>query len=107
MAGILVNKYFEVWSEDALEVGETDDKGEVWQDHELSFSELVSEMRNYSEVSSSPPIGSISEWMCNNVHHNYSTGEDTEYSLHYSRNNPARKAKYWKLAMKAAGFPVR
>lgn len=107
MAGIKVNKYFEVWTEDALEAGEPEERGEVWKDEELSFSELIREMRNYSEVSASPASGSISEWLCNNVSHDYRTGEDTEHSLCFSRSNPARKAKYWKLAMRAAGFPVK
>ena len=32
------------------------------------------------------------------------TGADTVESLHYARENPTRNLKYWRAAMKAAGF---
>ena len=69
----------------------------------VSFRELVSLMREYSEPSCSPASGAAFEWLSRSET-DYRTGADTVESLHYARENPARNLKYWRAAMKAAKF---
>jgi hypothetical protein len=69
----------------------------------VSFRELVSIMREYSEPSCYPPVGADFEWLSRSET-DYRTGADTVESLHYARENPTRNLKYWRAAMKAAGF---
>ena len=69
----------------------------------VSFRELVSLMREYSEPSCYPPIGAEYEWLSRSET-DFRTGADTVESIHYSRDNPKRNLKYWRAAMRAAGF---
>ena len=69
----------------------------------VTFAELVNLMKSYSETSCYPASGSVNEWLTFSTS-SYIDGSMTEYSLHYDRNNAAHNAKYWKRAMKAAGF---
>lgn len=68
----------------------------------LTFKELVQLMKFYTETSCYPARGDTREWLSYSTS-SYIDGSLTEYSLHYDRN-PARSAKYWRKAMKAAGF---
>lgn len=69
----------------------------------VSFRELVSIMREYSEPSCSPASGAEYEWLSRSEN-DYRTGVDIVESIHYSRDNPTRNLKYWRAAMRAAGF---
>ena len=69
----------------------------------VSFRELVSIMREYSEPSCYPASGSDFEWL-SRYETDYRTGADIVESIHYSRDNPTRNLKYWRAAMRAAGF---
>ena len=75
-------------------------------DHaELSFRDVVLLMRHqYREPSCSPAIGAVYEWLNAETEHHYRTGEFTERSMHFDRENPPRMARYWRLAMRAAGL---
>lgn len=70
-------------------------------DEEVSFRELVELMRHNSP-STSHPTGSVSEWITTDPYIDPYTGKTEEKTLHYSRENPSRNAKYWKLAMIAS-----
>ena len=70
----------------------------------LTFRELVRAMRDYPFVSCSPAIGATYEWLHSESEQDYRTGDYTERSMHYSRDNPENKKRYWRLAMKAAGL---
>ena len=75
---------------------------EEHREEHLTFKELVQLMKAYTETSCCPARGDTREWL------SYSTtcyidGSLIEYSMHYDRNLP-RSAKYWRKAMKAAGF---
>ena len=70
----------------------------------LTFRELVRAMREYSFISCSPAVGATYEWLHSELEQDYRTGDYTERSMHYSRDNPEHKARYWRLAMKAAGL---
>jgi hypothetical protein len=69
----------------------------------VTFRELVRLMRQYCTPSCSPARGEVYEWMMAEPEQDYRTGEHIDRSLHFARINPARRAKYWRLAMKAAG----
>ena len=73
-------------------------------DQTVGFRDLVRLMRDYPMPSCSPASGEPFEWLQAESQQDYQTGEFTECSLHYSRDNPARKAKYWRKAMLAAGI---
>jgi hypothetical protein len=45
----------------------------------------------------------VYEWLNCEPEPDYWTGEQVDKSLHFDHINPGRRAKYWKLAMKAAG----
>jgi hypothetical protein len=65
-------------------------------DDSVSFRELVDLMREYSIPSCSPARGE--------PYQDPYSGEWTVTSVHYSRDNPPRMAKYWRAAMRAAGL---
>lgn len=74
------------------------------EDLELSFRDLVDMMRTYCNPSCSPARGEVYEWTQAETEQDYRTGEFTERSIHYSRDNPTKNAKYWRAAMAAAGL---
>lgn len=69
----------------------------------VTFRELVRLMEEYRYPSCSPARGEVYEWMSCEPEPDYWTGEQVDKSLHFDRINPGRRAKYWRLAMKAAG----
>jgi hypothetical protein len=74
-------------------------------DDTVGFRELVALMRQqYSQPSCSPASGATSEWLSDWPDQDYRTGDWTERSMHYAPTNPPRSARYWKLAMRAAGI---
>lgn len=75
-------------------------------DDTVSFRELVDLMRDHSMPSCSHLRGADSEWFSTEAYQCPYSGEYTEQSLHYSRENPPRMLKYWKAAMVAAGHRV-
>lgn len=88
--------------EDYCPDGETDTR-----DEEVTFRELVDLMREHSMPSCSYLRGNVSEWFSTESYQDPYTGEYSEQSIHFSHDNPPRMRKYWKAAMKAAGFRVR
>lgn len=101
---ILVSKTYEVITQESAQDGDADECGFVYEDCEMSFKELVDTMREYSEPSCSPCKGDIYTWLTQHGEMDYETGDHENFSLHYSRKNASKNAKYWKLAMIAAGF---
>ncbi len=73
-------------------------------DDTVSFRELVALMQDHQHPSCSHPRGKIFEWLSTESYQDPYTGEYTECSLHYSRDNPPRMEKYWRAAMRAAGL---
>jgi hypothetical protein len=72
-------------------------------EEEVTFRELVDLMREHIHASCSPARGEVFEWLSTETYQDPYTGEFTECSLHYARDNPPRAAKYWRAAMRAAG----
>ena len=102
---VLINRYRETmqpWDDSETEPDRESEDLSISEP--VGFRELVSLMRQHSECSSYPASGSTYEWLSSESEPDYRTGESSRDSLHYSHDNPARNAKYWRKAMKCAGF---
>lgn len=75
-------------------------------DEEVSFRELIELLQDHIHPSCSPLRGDAFEWFSTEAYQCPYSGEYTEHSLHFSRENPPRMLKYWKAAIRAAGFRV-
>lgn len=75
-------------------------------DDEVGFRDLVDLMRQHSLPSCSHLRGDAREWFSMEAYQNYYTGEYTEESLHFSHENSPRMLKYWRAAMRAAGYSL-
>jgi hypothetical protein len=84
--------------------GDYAEHGFVFENRGMTFGELVHEMRNYSQSSCSPRDGGTHVWVSSEGDTDYRNGEETTYSLHYSRSNRDRYAKYWRKAMQICGL---
>ena len=103
---ILVNICYQYITPESAEDGEFSDSFMYAENAEYSFRELVQALKRvYNQASCSPASGSIFEWYETGFDIiDYRTGEEENKTIHYSRDNPARKAKYWKKAAIAAGI---
>ena len=81
--------------------GETE---QLMVDEPVTFTELVRLMRQHSIPSCSHPRGEPFEWLSTEPEQNYTTGEWTERTLHFSLKNTQHQRRYWRLAMQAARF---
>lgn len=101
---ILISKTYQTFTPESLEDGEIADQGFVFEDEPYTFRELLRliQMEGFNSVSCSPATGEPYEWLDTYTDTDYTTGEETIYSLHFSHNNDNRAAKYWKAAFKAA-----
>ena len=71
---------------------------------EVSFRELVDLIRAHPHPSTSHLRGSPREWFTAESEQDYQTGEYIEQSLHYADDNHPRYVKYWRAAIRAAGY---
>jgi hypothetical protein len=103
---ILISKTFETYTPESLEDGEAAEQGFIFQDEPYTFRELLRliQMEGFTQPSCSPATGETYEWLTTESEPDYSTGEESIYSLHFSHNNDHRAAKYWKAAFKAANI---
>ena len=76
------------------------------RDDTVSFRELVDLLREHLHPSCSHLRGDPFEWFSADTYQDPYSGEYTEQSLHYSRENPPRMLKYWRAAIRAAGHRV-
>ena len=104
---ILIDKTFSEVTPESAEHGDTSDSGHVYVNLPYTFSELVRELREYSEASSYPCTGAARDWVSTSYSvEDYSTMTERSESLHFSHDNPARKAKYWHRALQVAGLAI-
>lgn len=101
---LLISKTYCTITSESAENGESAEQGYIFENAEYSFRDLVDAMQEYSNPSSYPPSGSIYGWLSNNPETDYQTGDEITESIHFSKDNPARKQKYWAKAMYAAGI---
>jgi len=101
---LLIDKTFEVVTEESAEHGEVEDTGFSAINESVSFRELVCMLRErFIHPSQSPASRTTRVWFTSESEHDYRTGEYRDESIHFSSDNPVRKAKYWIKAMQCAG----
>jgi hypothetical protein len=100
---ILISRTYETWTPDDIEAGDTDSRGFEFTDEPVTFRELVDMIgrEGFFRPSCSPATGSTFEWLETEPDIDYRTGEQTTFSLHFSRNNKPAAAKYWRAAFQA------
>lgn len=102
---ILIHRTYSEVTPESAEHGDTSDSGFIIEDEPCTFRELVEYMETHSEASNGRPTGDIFEWYSTGYYvEDYSTGTEREECLHYSKANPSRMEKYWRLAAIAAGI---
>jgi len=101
----MIDKTFEVITEESAENGESSDAGFSAINEKVSFRDLVNLMaEKYTHPSQYPVARSTRVWFTSEVDQDYRTGEYRSESIHFSSDNPTFKAKYWIKAMGFAGY---
>jgi hypothetical protein len=79
-----MNKTYEVWNEEALEAGDTDDKGFEYKDEEFeSLWDMAQEIRSAGATEPSDSDGGPHTWYSTvDDDVNFRTGERTRYAFH-------------------------
>lgn len=85
MLTFTVNKTYEVWTPEDVEIGDTDDRGFVYENETMDFYELIRELREHSELSESP-VTSSRCWATGSYENPY-TGVQTNNSIHINTIN--------------------
>lgn len=105
---MLIDVTYEMVTPESAEHGEADESGFVMEQEPMTFREVVAMLRG-GETSCSPANGGINEWV---THYEWNHGSrrhieegaNESRSVHFSRANQVRKARYWALAFRAAGL---
>ena len=101
---ILIHRTYSEVTPESAENGETSDSGFIIENEPCTFRELVDYFDTHREPSCAPARGDTDEWYSSGYEvQDYSTGEERETTIHYSRKNPARMEKYWRKAAIVAG----
>jgi hypothetical protein len=106
---ILINRTFEIVTEESAADGDAAERGMLASNEAVTFRELVSMLR-YGEASEWPASGEAREWVTQDQGETrafFERGEREAHSIHYSRDNAAHKARYWRLAFIAAALVPR
>ena len=101
---IKISKTYQIVTYESAEHGEAAEHGFIFESEGYTFRELVRLMRDYNNPSCSPASGGVYEWLSNDASIDYTTGDETIESIHYSADNEPNKAKYWRKAMVCAGL---
>lgn len=101
----VISETYETWDEEAVEIGETDDKGFNFEDEEYELDDLQDYIEkegftNASEV----PVTNTGVWLSTDSEEDYQTGERTTKSIHCSKVldadgkelTPAQQGKVWR-----------
>ena len=103
---ILVNITYQIVTPESAEHGEAAESGFLAHNEKYSFRELVEALRyKFTNASCSPCIGNVYNWFSTDANtDSLHIGSEYTEAFHYSRDNPARKEKYWAKAIKASGL---
>lgn len=101
---ILISRTFEIVTPESAESGDVSESGFLVESESVTFRELVSLMESHPNPSCHPPRGDSGEWLSSHPETDFRDCSETTESLHFSRENPPRRLKYWKKAMRAAGI---
>lgn len=105
MKTLLISKTYTITTQESAEHGDFADYGFVFEDVEFTFRELVRELRDYFNPSQLPIVNGHC-WVSTYPETDYQSGEETEYSLHFSHKNSESMRKYWLKALQISGFKV-
>jgi hypothetical protein len=107
---ILISRTYERYEshEPEEDICESDESGFRYQDKPYTFRELIDALR-HGEPSSWPSRGDVRDWVTHRDTNDgtrdfYESGARESESVHYSRANPDRNAKWWRLAFRVAGL---
>ena len=101
---ILISRTFDVVTPESAEDGEAAESGFLVESESVTFRELVSLMRAHPNPSCYPARGEAFEWLSSYPETDYRDASERTESLHFDQENPARRLKYWRKAMMAAGI---
>ncbi len=100
---ILVNITYEIVTPESAENGEAEERGFSAENAEYEFRELVRALREkFTNPSNYPIRADVNTWFTSDTDTDYLTGEEETESIHYSRDNAPKNAKYWEWAIRAA-----
>ena len=97
-----VSRTYETWDYAAAEAGETNDHGWTWENYPHTFRELVGLMEEHPHPSCYPVQDMGHVWFSSDDDEDYRTGDRTRYSIHLSRPDEPRQARYWIKAYRTA-----
>ena len=101
---ILISRTFEIVTPESAESGDVSESGFLAESESVTFRELVSLMESHPVPSNSHPEGSQWEWLSSHPSQDFRDCSETTESIHFARENPPRRLKYWRKAMRAAGI---
>ena len=101
---IIVSRTYDIVTPESAESGESADSGFLAESESVTFRELVSLMESHPIPSNSHPEGSQWEWLSSYPSQDFRDCSETTESIHFARENPPRRLKYWRKAMRAAGI---
>lgn len=100
---ILVSRTFEIVSHESAALGDAEERGFDFEAQPYTFRELVDLMREHPEASEYPcAVATPRTWFSTYPEEDYSTGDHTTHSIHFSRENKPCVAKYWNRAFQFA-----
>ncbi len=104
---ISVSKTFETLIPRGEDEYPDEERGFEWENKQLTFRELVRELRDYSEPSCWPlnetAAREFAPWIRSEGDVDYRTGAETRYSLHLDDDKSPRMRRYWAKALRVAG----
>ena len=97
MKNLIISKTYSEITPESAENGDFSDTGFEWENSECTFRELVDYLKEHKQYCNPSWCSSGFSTI------DYRTGTEQETCIHWSRNNPEFKRKYWVKAMKLAG----
>lgn len=106
---ILIHKTYEICDEESLDLGDFAESGFVFENEPYTFHELVDLIKRggFVYASQDPHNGGTDVWLSNEWDYDFDSGEERQETIHFSRENEPRVAKYWRKAMLFAGLEVK
>jgi hypothetical protein len=106
---LLISEFYSIVTPESAEQGDYDETGTMFTQQPFTFRELVDYIeREGFAYASQYPISEAHDtaqvWLENGGTHDYYDGSETYRTLHFDYTNAPHKARYWHLALKAAGI---
>ena len=102
---LLLSKTYEEWDESALEAGDTDSRGFEWEDSPHTVREAAQLLKGRTP-SQSPIVDPARCWFSDSDT-DWRTGDETVTAVHFAHANRPHALRYWRAAIRAAGFTLK